>query len=126
MTRLETVGRQAIASLAFCSTAAQVTGIADDRWQRPTVFNGKLVNLSRVFRNAMSIDDQHIANQVRAALGSPGFNREVWIVAGRLLDVSARAQAGDLSNRLRQLLMFLESPNTACARANTRLRVLGH
>ena len=82
VTKLEAVGRQAVASLAFCATAAQVQGIADDRWLRPTIFNGRNVNLSRVFRNARGLADGEIAPFVRAALTNPSFNREVWVVAG--------------------------------------------
>ncbi len=129
VTKLETVGRQCIASLAFCSTVAQIDGIADDRFARPTMFNKTPVNLSRVFRNEECIADDKLAETVREALQNPSFQREVWIVAGRLLDVESirkRTRKQKLSNRDRQLLMFLESIGTACGRANARLRVFGH
>tara|TARA_R110002124_G_scaffold243235_1_gene408304 strand:- start:10317 stop:13706 length:3390 start_codon:yes stop_codon:yes gene_type:complete len=129
VTALEAVGRQASASLAFCSALAQVEGIADDRWQRSTQFNAKAVSLSRVFRNARGTPDAEIAATVRVALTNMSFQREVWIVAGNMFDVEqtrelARKKA--LTNRDRQLLMFLEGLGTVCGRAGALLRVFGH
>jgi hypothetical protein len=129
VTKLEAVGRQCAASLAFCSTMAQVDGIESERWQRPTLFNAKRVALSRIFRNEKNVAEDDIAEEVRAALTNPSYEREVWILAGRLLDVEQtrdRARKKLLSNRDRQLLMFLESLGTACGRANARLRIFGH
>jgi hypothetical protein len=129
VTALQAVGRQAISSLAFCSSVAQVGGISDDRWQRDTIFNQARVALSRVFRNERNLRDDQIADKVRRTLTNPSTEREIWIVVGRLFDVDlARRQAldGDLSNHQRQLLMFLTSMNTACGRANAQLRVFGH
>jgi hypothetical protein len=66
---------------------------------------------------------------VRSALRNPSFQREVWIVAGRLIEIETtrdRARKKMLSNRDRQLLMFLESLSTACGRAGARLRIFGH
>lgn len=129
VTALEAVGRQATASLAFCSTLAQVEGIEDDRWDRPTLFNDTTVDLSRVFRNTRNIPPSKISAAVKAALVNPSFNREVWIVAGNLFDVEATrasAEKATLSNRDRQLLMFLEALTTVCGRAGARLRVFGH
>ncbi|MFI4973070.1 MAG: DEAD/DEAH box helicase [Caulobacterales bacterium] len=77
VTKLEAVGRQAVASLAFCATAAQVDGLADDRWRRPTVFNGKTVKLSRVYRNRNGLQPKEIGPFVRKALMNPSFSREV-------------------------------------------------
>lgn len=129
VTKLETVGRQCVASLAFCSTLAQIDGIADDRFDRATMFNKTAVKLSRIYRNEGAVPADQLAETVRQALQNPSFEREVWIVAGRLLDVQAvrkKTQKKTLSHRDRQLLMFLESLGTACGRANARLRVFGH
>ena len=129
VTKLEAVGRQSAASLAFCSTMAQVDGIENDRWKRPTQFNAKTVALPRIFRNEKNVPENDVASTVRAALTNPSYDREVWIVAGRLLDVEKtryRARKKALTNRDRQLLMFLESLGTACGRANARLRIFGH
>jgi hypothetical protein len=129
VTKLETVGRQCVASLAFCSTLAQIDGIADDRFDRATMFNKTAVKLSRIYRNEGAVPADQLAETVRQALQNPSFEREVWIVAGRLLDVKAvrkKTQKKTLSHRDRQLLMFLESLGTACGRANARLRVFGH
>jgi hypothetical protein len=129
VTQLEAVGRQSAASLAFCSTMAQVDEIKNDRWKRPTQFNAKTVVLPRIFRNEKNVPEDDVAATVRAALTNPSYDREVWIVAGRLLDVEKtrdRARKKVLTNRDRQLLMFLESLGTACGRANARLRIFGH
>jgi hypothetical protein len=108
---------------------AQVDGIENDRWKRPTQFNAKTVVLPRIFRNEKNVPENDVAATVRAALTNPSYDREVWIVAGRLLDVEKtrdRARKKALTNRDRQLLMFLESLGTACGRANARLRIFGH
>lgn len=129
ITQLQAVGRQAIASLAFCSTQAQVDGIADDRFNRDYIANKKHLELSRIFKNDRNVPEDEIAARVRFALRNPTYAKEIWIMAGRLMDVStvrSRAEAKDLSNRQRQLLMFIQSLRTSCARANTSLRIFGY
>jgi superfamily II DNA or RNA helicase len=129
ITPLQAVGRQAMASLAFCSTLAQVDGIAEDRWRRPYRANQVTLDLSRVFKNGNDVPDEDVATSVKAAFRNPTFSKEIWVLAGRLVAVEhirQRAQAGELSNRQRQLLMFIESLRTACGRANARLRIFGH
>ena len=73
--------------------------------------------------------EDDVAATVRAALTNPSYDRKVWIVAGRLTDVEKtrdRARKKALTNRDRQLLMFLESLGTVCGRTNARLRIFGH
>lgn len=129
VTELQAVGRQASASLAFCSSRARVNDISDDRFERKYIANEKKLNISRIFRNSENIPRDKIAHHVRSAMMNPSYRREIWIVAGRLIDpkrIRKRAIAADLSNRQRQLLMFIESLRTSCGRANAQLRIFGH
>ncbi len=129
ITELQVVGRQVSASLAFCSSRARVESIADDRFDRKYIANDRTLDLSRVFRNSNNISDGMIARHIRLAMMNPAYQKEVWIVAGRLIDlegVRKRAVARKLSNRQRQLLMFIESLRTTCGRANAKLRIFGH
>jgi hypothetical protein len=129
VTQLQAVGRQAISSLAFCSSLSQVEGIAPNRWKRGVTANKVKLNKSRFMKRPHGATDDEIDRDIRAALQNPRWSKEVWIVAGRLLDVEhvrVAAQKNDLSNRLRQLLMFLMSLRTACGRANAQLRIFGH
>jgi superfamily II DNA or RNA helicase len=129
VTALQAVGRQVTASLAFCSTQARVNGIATDRWDRPYTANTTSLPLSRYFKNSRSLASREINARVKAALLNPSWTKEVWIVAGRLVNIDHvrdKARAGDFTNRRRQLLMYIDSLKTACARANARLRMFGH
>ena len=81
---------------------AQVDGIENDRWKRPTQFNAKTVScresseMRRTYPRTMS------PLTVRASTTNPSYDREVWIVAGRLLDVEKtrdRARKKALTNR---------------------------
>jgi superfamily II DNA or RNA helicase len=132
VTDIQEVGRQVAASLGFFLTSSPQ--IADDRWLRPYVANTTSVppfgaEPVRVFRNRDNIAANAIAAKVRAALRDRRINKEVWLVAGRLIDIEVartRALKGDLSNRTRQLLMYIDSLTTACGRANARLRIFAH
>lgn len=132
VTDIQEVGRQVAASLGFFLTSSP--RIADDRWARPYVANTTNVppsgpGLVRIFRNRNNIPANDIAAKVRSALRDRRINKEVWLVAGRLIDIEVartRALNGDLSNRTRQLLMYIDSLTTACGRANARLRIFAH
>jgi hypothetical protein len=132
VTDIQEVGRQVAASLVFFLTSSPQ--IADDRWSRPYVANTTSIPPSgvgsvRVFRNRDNIPANAIAAKVRAALRDRRVNKEVWLVAGRLIDIEVartRALNGDISNRTRQLLMYIDSLTTACGRANARLRIFAH
>lgn len=83
----------------------------------------------RVFRNRNALPHDDIVTSVKSALRNPAFAKEIWIVGANLMDIAhirMQAKNNHLSNRQRQLLMFLESLRTACGRANTRLRIFGH
>lgn len=125
---LQEVGRQAVASLAFCSTVARTDGIADDRWNRKYTANKTRLTYSRVMRNNNKIPKKNISSTVRVAMRNPSLSKEIWIVAGRLTDINGlrdKAKSNRLTNRQRQLLMYIDGLTTACARANSRLRIFG-
>ena len=129
VTAVQEVGRQVAASLGFFLTSSPQ--IADDRWSRPYVANKTSIpspaaGSIRIFRNRDAVLEAGISEKVRAALRDRRINKEVWLVAGRLLDVELarrRALGADLNNRTRQLLMYIDSLTTSCGRANARLRI---
>jgi hypothetical protein len=132
VTDIQEVGRQVAASLGFFLTSSPQ--IADDRWSRPYIANTTAIPPAgaqsvRVFRNRDNVPANAMAAKVRAALRDRRINKEVWLVAGRLIDIEVartRALGGNLNNRTRQLLMYIDSLTTACGRANARLRIFAH
>jgi superfamily II DNA or RNA helicase len=129
ITELQAVGRQAIASLAFCSTQARVDGLEQGRWQRSYTANAVPLPLSRVFKQPAGQSYDQLETAIKRALVNPTWNKEIWIMVGRILDVGAlesAAKANSLTNRRRQILMYLAGLQTACARANARLQLLAH
>ena len=132
VTDIQEVGRQVAASLGFFLTSSPQ--IDDDRWSRAYTANKTSIPFAgpgsiRVFRNRDNMAPDAIADKVRAALRDRRINKEVWLVAGRLIDIDlarTRALNGDPSNRTRQLLMYIDSLTTACGRANARLRIFAH
>jgi hypothetical protein len=127
---LQAVGRQATASLAFLARYAPVGNWRADRW--PTDVRANKVFLTgrnRIFKNTGALSAQQISDALAAACGNPTYDREVWIVAGNMVDRSAVADhiLGDtMDNRLRQFLMHWDGLRTACARAGVRLLLFCH
>ncbi len=129
VTAIEAVGRQALASLAFCSTTSLPPKIKDKRWESDVNANGKtLTGLNRVFKNSRGLDAAAILKEVTEALTNRSWNREIWILAARLLDRAAfeKSIRAGVKNRNWQLLMYIDSLGTACARGNARLRIYCH
>ena len=132
ITAIQEVGRQVAASLGFFLTSSPQ--IDNDRWSRPYVANFTTIPAPangsiRIFRNLNGVVDGNIASVVRAALRDRRINKEVWMVAGRLLNIDVartRALSENLNNRTRQLLMYIDSLTTTCGRANARLRIFAH
>jgi superfamily II DNA or RNA helicase len=126
---LEAVGRQALASLASCATTAEAPLVPDGRWDTDVRANTvTLTGRSRIFKNSQGLDSNGIVSSMQEALTNRAWSREIWIMAARLLDrrhveASVRARR---TNRNWQLLMYLESLTTACARGNARLRIFCH
>lgn len=132
VTAIQEVGRQVAASLGFFLTSSPQ--IADDRWQRDYTANKTKIPASgsgniREFRNSDGIGDADLAEKVRSALRDRLVAKEVWIVAGRLLNIKVaeeRALANTISNRTRQLIMYIDGLATTCGRANAKLRIFAH
>ena len=129
---IQEVGRQVAASLGFFLTSSPQ--IENDRWQRPYTANKITIpepvsgNI-RIFRNAGGVAPADVADTVRTALRDRRIAKEVWLVAGRLLNIETareRALSNTLTNRMRQLLMYIDGLSTTCGRANARLRVFAH
>ncbi|ANP89324.1 hypothetical protein [Rhizobium leguminosarum] len=65
----------------------------------PTMRTDTVTAPLRIFRNQQNIPADGIAANVRAALRDRRINKEVWLVAGRLIDIDVardRALKGDL------------------------------
>lgn len=124
-TALQVVGRQVLASLAFCSSVSREPRIKNNRWATRVNANGVALNLDRVFRNPTGYTVRELESIAARALTDRSWNREVWILAGNLMsrDFVEHAIRNDSSNRARQFLMYLESLVTGCARANSTLKV---
>jgi hypothetical protein len=45
-----------------------------------------LTGRDRIFRNVDGLTGQQITDALRTACGHPAYSREVWIVAGNMLD----------------------------------------
>lgn len=132
VTAIQEVGRQVAASLGFFLTSSPQ--IEHDRWQRnytankikiPTPPSGNI----RIFRNSDGVANADLAEKVRSALRDRRIAKEVWLVAGRLLSIETardRALANQLSNRTRQLIMYIDGLATTCGRANAKLRIFAH
>lgn len=127
---LQVVGRQALSSLAFCSTIAVTPQVSEARWGTEVNANGNTLHgLQRIFKNARNLDLEEARKTMLDALRNKSWNREVWIVASRLLDravLHRRLESDDPGNLTMQTSMFLASLTTSCARASARLRIFCH
>jgi hypothetical protein len=129
ITAIEAVGRQALASLAFCSTVALAPKKSPERWKTDVYANKvPLTGLSRIFKNTQNLSIGDIDDAVKAALTNRSWQREVWILAARLLDRAALEDdlRGSHTNRSWQMQMYLDTLFTGCARGNTALRMFCH
>lgn len=127
---VQVVGRQALASLAFCSAIAVTPKVSKDRWGTEVNANGKkLDGLKRIFKNSKNLSLDEARTVMLNALRNRSWDREIWIVASRLLDkgvLQRRLENGDPGNLTMQMSMFLASLATSCARASARLRIFCH
>lgn len=123
---LQDVGRQALASLGFISRGQPSTIWTPERWQTDVHANKvTLDGRSRIFRNPDGLTAEQMNDLLRASCRNPSFDREIWIVGAKMARRQALADGLDQApweNRLRQFLMHWDAMQTACARANTRLR----
>ena len=127
---LQVVGRQALASLSFISLGRPSPVWTPERWQDNVQANAvTLVGRSRTFCNAAGMTADQLNTALRSACRNPSFDKEVWIVGARMTRRQALVdglQNNPPENRLRQFLMHWDAMQTACARANTRLKFYCH
>ena len=72
---LQEVGRQVLASLAFCSAVARVPKITPGRWGQNVNANGVQLRLPRVFRNARGATLRQIEVAAAMALADRSWDR---------------------------------------------------
>lgn len=127
---LQAVGRQATASLTFLTRAPPLGNWRPERWTTDVQANAVvLAGRDRIFRNVDRLQPAAIGDALRTACANAAYEREVWIVAGGMVDRAAIAdliEADAMDNRLRQFLMHWDGLRTACARAGARLRLFCH
>jgi superfamily II DNA or RNA helicase len=123
---LQDVGRQALASLGFISRGEPSTVWTPERWETDVQANQvRLHGRSRIFRNPTDLTAAQLNDLLHASCRNPSFDREIWIVGAKMARKQALADGLDKeqwTNRLRQFLMHWDAMQTACARANTRLK----
>ncbi|CAE6857732.1 hypothetical protein R69658_07471 [Paraburkholderia aspalathi] len=124
---LQIVGRQALASLGFLSRGQPSPVWTRERWESDVQANTVILRgRNRLFRGSNGMSTVQLNDALLSACINPSFDREIWIVGAKM--VRRQALADGLAqqpheNRLRQFLMHWDAMQTACARANTRLKL---
>lgn len=123
---LQDVGRQALACLGFISRGQPSTIWTPDRWQTDVQANKVALNgRSRIFKYPDGLTAEQLNDLLCASCRNPSFDREIWIVGAKMARRQELVDGLDQEawgNRLRQFLMHWDAMQTACARANTRLK----
>jgi len=123
---LQVVGRQALASLGFISRGRPSPVWTPERWEADVQANDVRLNgRHRMFGNLAGLTTVELNDTLRASCRNPSFDKEVWIVGAKMTRKQALEDGLDdnpPANRLRQFLMHWDAMQTACARANTRLK----
>ena len=123
---LQVVGRQALASLGFISLGRPSPVWTPERWRDDVQANAAtLTGRNRMFRYPpnMSVDDLNDA--LHSACRNSSYDKEIWIVGAQMARRETLEDGLDQNphqNRLRQFLMHWDAMQTACARANARLK----
>jgi superfamily II DNA or RNA helicase len=127
VTSLQEVGRQALASLAFISRGDPSPVWTPARWESDVQANTvRLIRRNRIFSGPPGTAAAQLNEMLCRACRNPSFDKELWIVAGKLVKREALSDGLDNDppqNRLRQFLMHWDALQTACARASVRLRL---
>jgi hypothetical protein len=127
---LQAVGRQATASLAFLTRFAPAGRWRPDRWTSDVQANKVvLAGRDRTFKNDDGLTPRQISDALASACGNVTYDREVWIIAGNMIErsvISDMILTDAIDNRLRQLLMHWDGLRTSCARAGSRLLLFCH
>ncbi len=124
---LQAVGRQVLASLAFIGKSEPSTVWTPERWESDVQANTiTLIGKNRIFKNSNNLTAHDINATLISACHNSAFNKEVWIVGAcmtRRKDLEDGLDDNpELKNRLKQFLMHWDALQTACARANVRLK----
>lgn len=123
---LQVVGRQALASLGFISLGRPSPVWTPQRWQDSVQANAiPLTGTSRTFRNETGLTADGLNTALHSACRNPSFDKEVWLVGAKMTRKQALEDGLDENppaNRLRQFLTHWDAMQTACARANSRLK----
>jgi len=88
-----------------------------------------LAGRGRTFKNVDGLSTRQISDALTVACGNATYDREVWIIAGNMVErsvISDMILNDEIDNRLRQFLMHWDGLRTACARAGARLRLFCH
>lgn len=124
---LQIVGRQALASLGFISRGQPSPIWTPERWENDVQANTvTLTGRDRLFRGVAGMTIDQLNDALHYASSNPSFDREIWIVGSKMARRQALADGLERQpqdNRLRQFLMHWDAMQTACARANTRLKL---
>lgn len=127
VTSLQEVGRQALASLAFITRGDPSPVWTPARWESDVQANTvRLTHRNRIFNGPPGVGAAQLNEMLFRACSNPSFDKELWIVAGKLVKRQALSDGLDTDppqNRLRQFLMHWDALQTACARASVRLRL---
>lgn len=81
---------------------------------------------NRIFKGVFGLSTAQLNEKLIQATRNPSFDKEIWIVGGRMVKKCALdhgLEAERVENRLRQFLMHWDALQTACARASVRLRL---
>jgi hypothetical protein len=116
-----------MASLGFISRGETSSKWTAARWRSNVQANTtRLHGRNRVFGNRDGLSFGALNGKLHQACRNPSFDKEIWIVGAnmtRRASLSQRLQGGQpYENRLRQFLMHWDALQTACARANVRLK----
>jgi hypothetical protein len=123
LTGLQAVGRQAQASLAFCSSAANAPKIKALRWSEDLVI--KKLAMNRTLRSS-GMGSADLTKSIFEAITDRSWSREIWIVLGRILDRGALElgfNRAEVSNHFQQLGFYIEALRTSVGRANAQLKI---
>lgn len=123
---LQDVGRQALASLGFVSRGQPSSVWTPERWEADVQANRVALNgRNRIFGNRDGLTAAQLNDILHASCRNPSYDREIWIVGAKIARREALEEGlgrAPWENRLRQFLMHWDAMQTACARANVRLR----
>lgn len=122
LTSLQAVGRQAQASLAFLTTIQSLPD-RTSLWAKPVTIDDGVI-ASRVIKGADPVDK--LWERARDAVRSARYIKEIWIMAGRILERKAlldELAKPEPSPRVRQMIYYIASLQTSAARANVSLKI---